>query len=103
MNVAKSETPETPAQSGIEWREGDVLHASPWRSEAGLPPPRRVVVADDATSADVAYRLACEGTALLWRGDYQNARQMLQAIARRIDRRAAERGKAPASLSRKVP
>ena len=99
MNVAKSETPETPAQSGIEWREGDVLHASPWRSEAGLPPPRRVVVADDATSADAAYRLACEGTALLWRGDYQNARQMLQAIARRIDRRAAERGKAPASLT----
>ena len=31
-------------------------------------------------------RLTCEGTALLWRGDFQNARQLLQAIARRIDR-----------------
>lgn len=35
--------------------------------------------------ADVAYRLACEGTALLWRGDFQNARHLLQAMSRRID------------------
>jgi len=34
--------------------------------------------------ADVAYRLACEGTAILWQGDFQNARQMLSAMARRI-------------------
>ncbi|HEU4851344.1 MAG TPA: class I SAM-dependent methyltransferase, partial [Telluria sp.] len=44
-----------------------------------------VVIADDKTPADVAYRLACEGTALLWRGDFQNARQLLQALARRAD------------------
>nr|WP_241014830.1 class I SAM-dependent methyltransferase [Burkholderia sp. Ac-20379] len=58
-----------------------------WRSEAGSPPPRRVAVADDTTTADAAYRLACEGTALVWQGDFQNARQLLQAMARRIDRR----------------
>ncbi|QKG23786.1 ribosomal L11 methyltransferase family protein [Actinomadura verrucosospora] len=45
-----------------------------------------MVVADDATRADEAYRLACEGTALLWRGDFQNARQLLKAMARRADR-----------------
>jgi methylase of polypeptide subunit release factors len=44
-----------------------------------------VVLADDTLSADAAYRMACEGTALLWRGDFQNARQMLQALARRVD------------------
>jgi methylase of polypeptide subunit release factors len=44
-----------------------------------------VVVADDRITADAAYRLACEGTALLWRGDFQNARQLLQAMARRAD------------------
>ena len=44
------------------------------------------MLADDTIPADDAYRLACEGTALLWRGDFQNARQLLQAIARRIDR-----------------
>ncbi len=58
-----------------------------WRSEAGVPPPRRIMVADDRMNADTAYRLACEGTALLWRGDFQNARQLLQALARRVDRK----------------
>ena len=56
-----------------------------WRSESGMPAPKKVVIADDKTPADVAYRLACEGTALLWRGDFQNARQLLQALARRAD------------------
>ena len=37
-------------------------------------------------TADAAYRLACAGTGLLWRGDFHNARQMLQALARRIDK-----------------
>ncbi len=52
-----------------------------------MAPPKRVVVADDTIKADDAYRLACEGTALLWRGDFQNARQLLQAMARRIERK----------------
>ena len=38
-------------------------------------------------SADTAYRLACEGTGLLWQGDFHNARQLLQALARRTDRK----------------
>ncbi|MFV8825582.1 methyltransferase [Thauera sp. WH-2] len=65
-----------------------------WRSESGQAPPRRVVVADDTTKADTAWRLACEGTALLWRGDYHNARQLLQAMARRADARPRKQGKA---------
>ena len=69
----------------IQWREGDLDQSARWRSESGAPPPKRVVIADDSLSADAAYRLACEGTALLWRGDFQNARQLLQAIARRAD------------------
>lgn len=90
----------------IEWQEGDAPRAARWRSEAGLPPPRRVVVIDDTMSADDAYHLACEGTALLWRGDFQNARQMLQAMARRVEQKprrvrqraaeAAKEGKAAA-------
>ncbi|CAB3779118.1 methyltransferase [Pararobbsia alpina] len=70
----------------IEWTENGEVRAVRWRSENGSPPPRRVVVADDTLTADTAYRLACEGTGLLWRGDFQNARQLLQAIARRADR-----------------
>ncbi|MEQ1776509.1 MAG: class I SAM-dependent methyltransferase [Burkholderiales bacterium] len=69
-------------------RDIDGLGAVGWRSEAGLPPPKRVVLIDDTMKADMAYRLACGGTAMLWRGDFQNAKMLLQAIARRVDNRA---------------
>lgn len=75
------------ALAKIEWDEDGVRHSADWRSESGQPPPRRVVVVNDQTNADQAYRLACEGTALLYRGDFHNARQLLQAMARRIDRK----------------
>jgi len=69
----------------IHWNEAGEEKSARWRSESGSPPPKRVMIADDRMTADAAYRLACEGTALLWRGDFQNARQLLQAIARRAD------------------
>jgi hypothetical protein len=69
----------------LHWQEQGQDHSSLWRSENGTPPPKRVVIADDTTTADEAYRHACEGTALLWRGDFQNARQLLQAMARRAE------------------
>jgi len=62
-----------------------VAASARWRSERGAPAPQRVVLADDTTAADAAYRLACAGTALLWQGDFHNARQLLQAMARRCD------------------
>lgn len=71
----------------LHWQEGGAEHSARWRSEAGVPPPAKVQPADDTLAADAAYRLVCEGTALLWRGDFQNARQLLQALARRIDRK----------------
>src|ERR1041384_3916102 len=37
-------------------------------------------------TADEAYGLAGQGTALLWRGDFQEARQMLTALGKRADR-----------------
>lgn len=80
----------------MHWEESGEARSAMWRSEAGVPPPKRVVVADDTLSADAAYRLACEGTAMLWRGDYQNARQLLQALARRLERR-------PRRADRKAP
>ncbi|RKP58644.1 methyltransferase [Pararobbsia silviterrae] len=85
------------ANPTIEWTDGDLTHSARWRSEAGSPPPRSVVVADDTLTADTAYRLASEGTALLWHGDFQNARQLLQAIARRVDRPPKKKKAAPAT------
>lgn len=69
----------------IHWIEAGEERTALWRSERGAPPPKRVVLADDTMTADTAYRLTCEGTALLWRGDFQNAKQLLQALARRAD------------------
>ena len=83
-------------ESILVWEESGTPHSACWRSERHAAPPRRVVVADDTLNADAAFRLASEGTGLLWRGDYQNARQLLQALARRIDRKPK---KAPAAAS----
>ncbi|MFL9866440.1 class I SAM-dependent methyltransferase [Paraburkholderia fungorum] len=79
----------------ITWPEADGPRSARWRSEAAVPAPRRVVVADDRTTADSAYRLACEGTALLWNGDFQNARQLLQAVTRRLERKPRKQGETP--------
>src|SRR5690606_7870251 len=74
----------------LQWTEAGKSHAAGWHSESGVPVPAKVVVADDRMTADAAYRLACEGHAMLWRGDFQNARQLLQALARRIDRKPSK-------------
>ncbi|MFE6779811.1 methyltransferase [Streptomyces sp. NPDC057702] len=75
----------------LVWSEGEVAYEARWRSESGAPVPRRVAVGDDRLTADAAYKLVCEGTAVLWRGDYHNARQLLQALARRVDRKRPPR------------
>jgi methylase of polypeptide subunit release factors len=70
----------------VHWIEdGEACHAR-WRSESAAPPAKRVVIANDDMTADHAYGLACQGVGLLWRGDFQNARQMSVALARRADR-----------------
>jgi methylase of polypeptide subunit release factors len=84
----------------IRWQEAGVEHVARWRSEAGVAAPEAVVVGDDTLKADAAYRLAAQGTAILWRGDYQNARNLLQALARRADRAPREGSqKKPATLA----
>ena len=70
----------------VQWHENEGLRQALWLSESNHAPPARIVLVDDKTTADDAYRLACEGTSLLWRGDFHNARQLLQALKRRIER-----------------
>lgn len=84
--------------SYLEWQESGVAQRARWRSEAGIAPHRQVQIADDALGADAAYRLLESGVALLWRGDWVNARHLMQALTRRADRRfGAVRGKAEAT------
>ena len=87
---------DTPAPPRIEWTEAEGPCSALWRSERGAPAPRQVMLADDTLPADTAYRLACEGTGLLWRGDFHNARQLLLALARRIDHVPRRKARAPA-------
>ena len=72
----------------VQWQDNETSRQTRWLSESNQPAPTRVVIVDDQTTADQAYRLACEGTSLLWRGDFHNARQLLQAMTRRIERTA---------------
>jgi SAM-dependent methyltransferase len=82
----------------VSWAESGKTCTAHWRSESGVTPPKRVKVADDTMKADEAYRLACEGTALLWRGDFQNARQLLLAMSRRADRKARKQATVPSDI-----
>lgn len=74
----------------IDWTEDGRRRTARWLSE-GRGPPIRLVVADDAMTADAAFRNACQGTAMLWRGDFRNGRQLLSAMARRVDRKGKRR------------
>ncbi len=90
------------AEQVVHWTEGGAPRSARWRSERAAPPPRQVVVAGDQLTADEAYGLACQGTGLLWRGDFQNARQLLNALASRADRHSRKpkaATAAPAPLS----
>ena len=80
------------ATTEVSWQDAaGNAHRAGWRSESGAKAPARIREVDDTVRADVAWRLACEGTALLWRGDFHNARQLLQAMGRRFERSRKKR------------
>lgn len=70
----------------LQWIEDGQECSARWHSENGIAPHKKIQIADDTLTADIAYRLACEGTAMLYKGDFQNARQLLQALVRRVDK-----------------
>lgn len=80
--------------TGLDWTEDGVRRSALWHSENQSAAPEQVTVISDDITADAAYRLARSGTGLLWRGDYHNGRQLLQALDRRFKRHSARRGTA---------
>lgn len=73
----------------VSWSENGSTSSASWRSENGAPPPERIVVVRDDIAADTALRLVRSGTGVLWKGDFQNARQLLRALDRRLSKAAA--------------
>lgn len=96
MNVSQAE------KSYVHWQDEQTSRKALWLSESHYPAPTQILPVDDQTTADHAYRLACEGNYLLWRGDFQNALQLLQAMGRRI-KRTEQRKLSKAAKSAKQP
>ena len=85
-----------PAESStITWQDKDQTFSAPWRSDNNWAPPKRTMAADDTMTADTAYRFASEGVGLIWTGDFQNARQLLQALGRRTAKRRIKYAEMP--------
>jgi hypothetical protein len=70
----------------IYWNEAGAPRSAFWLAES--PVPDNIVIVDDTLTASAALRLAQRGTGMLWRGDFHNARQLLQAMGRRIDKQS---------------
>lgn len=72
----------------LTWTENDRTISRRWISESHHSLPKKILVADDRLTADSFYDQASQGAAFIWRGDFQNAKQLLQAVQRRIDKNA---------------
>lgn len=76
----------------LTWSEEGHPHTRVWISESDFSVPKRVSLADDALKAQTFYQMASEGSAFVWRGDFQNGKQLLHAVKRRVEKNS----KAPA-------
>ena len=74
------------------WQEDGQPHTALWQADNGARLPSRVQTTH-ALDVDTAYRLASAGTGLLWRGDFQQARQLLQAMSQRMQAASQRRKK----------
>lgn len=72
-----------------------------WVTENNFSAPKNVIVIDDTFSADRYTSLASQGTSFVWMGDFHNAKNLLQAVQRRIKKHsAASQATDPQTLSK---
>ena len=82
----------------LRWTYKGAAHHARLVSDNERATPKRVVAIDDTTAADAAFAHIMAGTALVWCGSFQNARQMMAALVRRMpDPRSSDHRKAKAN------
>jgi len=62
-----------------------------WRSESDAPAPTVMAPVDDRLKADSAIQRVRRGEFLVYEGDWQNAKQLLAAMTRRLEARSKAR------------
>ncbi len=70
-----------------------------WRSESDAPRPAKLGLAGDRLNAPAALKRV-KGEHLLYEGDFRNAKQLLQAMGRRLDGGRKPQGRTPLELFR---
>ena len=68
----------------LTWQEQGQTRQAPWRNTAAQKPPAAIAVAEAGLSAKAALKSFRQGQALLWRGDYHQAVQLLSAVKRQL-------------------
>lgn len=72
--------------SWIEFSENKEVKKYRLQSENSFPLPKSIKCVDDRFTADQYLIDASQGISFVWKGDFQNAKQLLQAVSRRLDK-----------------
>ncbi len=73
-------------QKSLSFEHEGKIFTKPWLSENQLAPPKKLMVVDDSFPAAQYIALASQGVSFVWKGDFHNSKQLLQAVQRRIKR-----------------
>ncbi|MCP2041092.1 methylase of polypeptide subunit release factors [Neisseria sp. HSC-16F19] len=71
------------APSLLHWQEHGQTFSAPWLSESRHAPPKAVLPVTHISAAAALQHLH-QHTALLWRGDYHQGKQLLAAVKKRV-------------------
>lgn len=78
-----TETQEIPFKQ-LSYESKGVAVTKYWVTENQFSPPKKIQVIDDTFKANTYMGLASQGVSFIWKGDFHNAKQLLQAVQRRI-------------------
>ncbi|AWB33665.1 methyltransferase [Orrella marina] len=83
--TGRSSNPHSPLPiTPVAWEAFAHERAIRWHSSSKWPHPKRLIEISSAIPSDQILRLLQQGTAILWRGDFHEGRQILQSVKRRL-------------------